>query len=322
MALIGINDGGWAPRGERKPSVLEQIAMGVDVASKVLGAGLGAYKTVAIDKPGQEAANKKSEAEAKYYDAKALAEPGDMNLDRALKRSQIEANIASTQANTTAKTRENALPSLSVGQKTVDEEFAKEYTNWALKGGYSNLQKNIDQLNTAKQALEHSKDISGPTIGLIPLEIRKRSHPHSASVQNDIEDYAQSSLKETLGAQFTQREGEMILRRAFDPAMNEKENARRLEKFITTLDRIKEAKQAAAEWFRDKGTMQGYRGQLHFGLQDFGIDPKKEGIQSPGVNIAPQGAAAAAPAPAKPPIVKQNGHTYTLNPQTGAYESD
>ena len=275
MALIGINDGGWAPRPERGPSALEQIAQGVDVASKILGVGLAGYKTFAIDKPNSEQNMAESKAKAEYYRAQANAKPEDAGLDRDLKRSQIMANIASTQASTSQKNRDLSLPNLTPAQKKVDEEFAKEYTDFSLAGGYSTIQKNLDLLNTAKQKLERAQNVSGPLIGMQPDAVRKITNPESAAIQRDIEESVQASLRATLGSQFTEREGTLILRRAFDPMMSEKENARRVETLINQVDRLAKAKQSAADWFEQHGTMQGFKGKTHFGLSDLGIDLKK-----------------------------------------------
>lgn len=81
MALIGINPGGPAP--ERKPSTLEQIAMGVQIAANVLGTGLKAYEVFGIAKP-------QADAEVRLKNAQAADAGGDRALDRKLKESQIQ----------------------------------------------------------------------------------------------------------------------------------------------------------------------------------------------------------------------------------------
>lgn len=62
MALIGINS---VSSDARKPTTLENIALGVDIASKIVGGGLDAYKTFAIDRPAAQAeAARKAKADS------------------------------------------------------------------------------------------------------------------------------------------------------------------------------------------------------------------------------------------------------------------
>lgn len=244
MGLIGINPVANEPR-QPKMSTLEQIALGVDMATKILGTGIAGYK--------------------------AYNDRNDKTLDDALKMSQIQANIAQTRANTQLKERELAKPALTAGQEEVDKKFANEYSEFNLAGGYSGIQKNLDQLNLAKQRLESGTNISGPLVGLQPDSVRKITNPESASVQRDIEDAIQSTLRATLGPQFTEKEGTRILRNAFDPMLSESENARRVEGIVKSLDRIAKSKQNAADYYEAHGTLKGYRGQTSFGLSDFGL---------------------------------------------------
>lgn len=71
MAVVSVNPGPIRPR---ETSTLENIAMGVDVAAKILGTGLDAYKTFGIERPKlkmqQEelAANKEAKKEENLKD--------------------------------------------------------------------------------------------------------------------------------------------------------------------------------------------------------------------------------------------------------------
>lgn len=90
MALIGVNPS--APR-QKGPSTLEQIAAGVDIATKVLGLGLQGYKTFGIDKP-------QAEARAQYYKAQAENEkyqtPKLSEIDNATIKAYGEQNYIPT----------------------------------------------------------------------------------------------------------------------------------------------------------------------------------------------------------------------------------
>jgi len=101
-------------------------------------------------------------------------------------------------------------------------------------------------------------DISGPWMSLLPESIRKRLAPESAEMQKRAESVIQSSLKATLGAQFTKAEGEMFLSRAYDPALNEEQNYRRLLEVANELKAIANAKEDALSYYRKNKTLQGF----------------------------------------------------------------
>lgn len=66
MAMIGINP---TPQYQGRKGTLERIALGVDIATKLLGAGVGAYKTFAADIPQAEAATQQAKAQTQYLQA-------------------------------------------------------------------------------------------------------------------------------------------------------------------------------------------------------------------------------------------------------------
>lgn len=97
MALIGVNPSQVRQKG---PSTLEQIALGVDVASKVLGLGLEGYKT--FGKPARlatetaEANLAKTRAETKVYENK-LNQGADLSdVDKATIKAYGEQNYIPT----------------------------------------------------------------------------------------------------------------------------------------------------------------------------------------------------------------------------------
>lgn len=86
MPLIGINS---VTRDPRKPSALEQIESGVNIAAKVLGTGLEAYKQLGPDGR-TDRANK--EAQTDYYKAQAEEKRETKTLD-AGKLSDVDKEI-------------------------------------------------------------------------------------------------------------------------------------------------------------------------------------------------------------------------------------
>ena len=102
------------------------------------------------------------------------------------------------------------------------------------------------------------EDISGPWMSLMPEELRKRVFSDSAVAQKRAESIIQGSLKATLGSQFTKAEGDRFLARAYDPALKEEENYRRLLEVAAEIEAIANAKEDAVNYMRKNGTLEGF----------------------------------------------------------------
>ena len=71
-----------------------------------------------------------------------------------------------------------------------------------------------------------------------------------------------------MGAQFTEKEGERLIQRAYNPKLSEAENARRIGALADSVQESLEAKRAAAEYFEQNGTLRGYSGSVRTRLSD------------------------------------------------------
>jgi len=128
--------------------------------------------------------------------------------------------------------------------KKLMEENAKFLTE------SSNLIGNINSLEDALATLETSPDITGILPGLVQNvggdAFLKLVLPQTANAKAQIESVVQESLKSILGAQFTEKEGERILQRVFDPAVSPQENAKRLR---TVLNKLKLGFETKRQYF-------------------------------------------------------------------------
>lgn len=184
------------------------------------------------------------------------------------------------------------------GQQAADKEFAKEYVDWQARGGYADVQKQTDQLNTVLGALESGRELTGPVVGSVPdwLAALAPEGRERIATRELVEEVVQRNLRLILGAQFTEREGERLIARAFNPRLKPEENATRVRRLLTQIQAAAAAKQSATEYFEQNGTLTGWQGKIPQ-LSDF--DPESGG-QSP----APSAPSQAAPVRAR-------------NPQTG-----
>jgi hypothetical protein len=166
------------------------------------------------------------------------------------------------------------------GQQALDKGFAEQYVEDVTKGGSASSAKNIEQLGQAAKTLEKSDVISGPLIGLIPQQLRNIVAPESVQVQQDVEGAIQNQLKQTLGAQFAEREGRELLARAYNPQAEESVNKARVERFMKEAAQARAAKDAANAYYEKYGTLRGFKGKTYQSAADFTFDKeqKKEGL--------------------------------------------
>lgn len=163
-------------------------------------------------------------------------------------------------------------PSLSPAQVAVDKAFAKDYVAF-VQNGAADARKALDELGDAKAALEGSDAITGPVVGAVPDFLAARVGLSGAiSTREDVEQTVQRSLRAILGAQFTEKEGERLIRRAFNPSLDESVNARRVGNLLTQLERAYKAKVEAARYYEENGTLAGFKGPVEFGLSGFNPD--------------------------------------------------
>jgi hypothetical protein len=71
-----------------------------------------------------------------------------------------------------------------------------------------------------------------------------------------------------LGAQFTEKEGERLISRAYNPVLSQPENKKRVDRLIKQIQSAAEAKLEASRYFMAKGTLEGWKGKL-WKMEDF-----------------------------------------------------
>lgn len=250
-------------------------------------------------KEGKEAAQRQltvlhAEAEAQKKDSGTVAPELQREIDRVQSRvsGQPEPGVVgATQSQSEAVTQNRQ----QAAGKTVDEQFAKDYVAFTAGGGSQDAAKQIAQLGDVKKALDNAvlgkgPQLTGPKIGSIPDNILKFSDTGQKviSMRERVEEVVQRSLRAVLGAQFTEKEGERLIARAYNPSLSETENSVRVGRLLTQLQNGFSAKADAAKYFEKNGTLEGWQGKLPT-IGDF--DPDSPGGVSPakGKSIPPSG---------------------------------
>ncbi len=159
---------------------------------------------------------------------------------------------------------------LTDAQINSDKAFGTWYTNeWLLKGGGSTEQTYIESLKGVRDVLadaEKSGDsISGVSQGVLSKFPTAQAffNPEGAIVQDRIASVAQLSLKAILGGQFSEREGELLIQRAYNPLLSEAENIERLTQLINRIDKAENYKKAAAQYYEENKSISGFKGQKY-----------------------------------------------------------
>jgi len=143
-------------------------------------------------------------------------------------------------------------------QMEIDKAFGKDAVDY-LGGGQAQIQANIKNLNDKIRILKSGElNVSGPVIGNTPESIQSFANPAALSFIGDIRDIVFQSLREKLGAQFTEREGDRLVAAAFDQRLPEAENVKRLERLLKTIEGAASSKESMIAHYRDKGTLDGY----------------------------------------------------------------
>ena len=195
-------------------------------------------------------------------DVRKLIKEGDianLRMESAERLAQIKAGQRLGSANAQQLAAASGTAPLP---KKVDEEFAKKYAEYTSGGeeakDFDTIKKLEETLNFAEGNLSSGWDEQ--IMGMMPDKFRDIVDPADKSIEDRIKSVAQTSLKQVLGAQFTEKEGRMLLDRAYNPVQPKEENIRRMRELITSLKSQASSKKAAMDYFAQHGTLQGYRG--------------------------------------------------------------
>lgn len=199
--------------------------------------------------------------EQQMLDRLAKAEGGyTQNISNAIWRSSPKESIENKMATALqlAQKKEELKP--TDAEKEVDKQFAKNYSQFELQGGKKAIENDLKSLGDVISTLKTGKDITGPSVGTTPDIIKRFTNPKSIETQEKVANIVQRSLRETLGAQFTEKEAKQLIDRAYNQSMSQEENARRVKMLAENIKAGLKAKKAAGEYFKKNRTMRGYQG--------------------------------------------------------------
>jgi len=172
---------------------------------------------------------------------------------------------------------------LTPGQEAIDKKFADDYIAWR-GGGGQDMVAQIAQLKPVIESLEAGKPITGVKVAVQPDLLLAITNPKALQSREQVEEVVQRNLRAVLGAQFTEKEGERLIARAYNPKLGPDENAKRLRRLFLQMSTAAEQKQAMTDYFDQNGTLRGFSGKMP-SVQDF-----YKAMEGDPQNITTQGA--------------------------------
>ena len=154
---------------------------------------------------------------------------------------------------------------LTTAQEEMDKIFGKTIADYKLKGQaqvISNLQNLDEKIGILEGTILNEKgqkyNVSGPLIGALDDLALAATFPDAAGFRSDIRDIVFQSLREKLGAQFTEKEGERLVNAAFNFYLEEEQNIGRLKRLYKTIEDAANAKNKSMKYYDENGTLKGY----------------------------------------------------------------
>lgn len=204
------------------------------------------------------------QADIEHTDAttnKTVVDTSGAKAELPFKGPAAAAGVRKTTGEAVRVERENVLPNLTPGQQAADEAWGKDYAAWVAGGGAQGLRNKLQQVAKLQQELRAAGTpgtLSGPLVGRSPKLVRQVVNERSLTMENDARALVTATLRQILGAQFTEKEGERIFNQSFDPTLSEEANAHNLQRILKENLTNAAGRIAATSFYEKNGTLQGF----------------------------------------------------------------
>jgi len=179
------------------------------------------------------------------------------------------AELDFTQREAQAKEQGSRAGQPTTAQEKIDAAYAPEYIAFT-QGGYQDAIKGIEQLGAVQIELnDPNADLSGWAVASQPDILLSVTNPEALQAREQVEEVVQRNLRLILGAQFTEKEGVRLIARAYNPWMEEKYNAIRINRLVKSIREAANAKVAAAKHYEQHGTLKGFESKVNYSYSDF-----------------------------------------------------
>lgn len=183
-------------------------------------------------------------------------------------------------------------PKPTVFENEVDKKSAQDLVQYRTRK--PSVLSDIEKLKEVEALLSSGKaNVSGSLKGRLPFQ--DMTNPVGMDAQEKVAQVTQKDLRQILGGQFAEKEGEQLIRRAYNPLLDEATNLQRVRALREAMEQAVAERDSQLSWVEGegRGTMRGYRGA-----------PTQKTQQ----------------APPPPQMTLPDGTVLTLDPKTGLYQ--
>jgi hypothetical protein len=156
----------------------------------------------------------------------------------------------------------NVASTFTPGQAELDKKAADDVSEWKTTGG-ANATKAISSVQNAIGIMQKDPSATGLMTavreGVLPQAVANWWNPNTTVARAAMRETVQSTLRATLGAQFTEKEGVDLMNRAFDPSLPVAVNIQRAQAILEQVTQVAANRQEMADYFdKNGGTIRGY----------------------------------------------------------------
>ena len=162
---------------------------------------------------------------------------------------------------------QDADAGLTSGQDKLLEEMAKSLSPW-YTGGRQQAEANlntydslVNKLTSGEVTTRNISDLTPEALGISDL-FRQIVNPSGQEAVDRVRQVVFQGLKDTLGAQFTQREAERLVSASYNPALDEATNIARLKDARNVLADVINAKNEFANHIASGGGPASFEGLM------------------------------------------------------------
>lgn len=139
------------------------------------------------------------------------------------------------------------------------EKIVNEY---ALSGKGEMVAGNIKRLESAMEKLKNAPDLTGKKFELLPDAAVRAFYPEAWEAKQAVELVIQPTLKETLGAQMSEAEGERVFARTVALSLPPESNYRKWTLLLKQVKGMHDAKMAVVRHMYKHGNLDNFEGKL------------------------------------------------------------
>tara|TARA_R110000803_G_scaffold152272_2_gene217363 strand:+ start:376 stop:1749 length:1374 start_codon:yes stop_codon:yes gene_type:complete len=147
--------------------------------------------------------------------------------------------------------------------KVIARKSADRMDDWINNGRSAIVQNDLKSLKFAVDILEKNPEATGFWASMTPDALKPYTNPEGVAAKESVEQVIQKSLKPILGGQFGEKEGDRLIARGYNIALEPEENIRRIRMLMTQTKLMADAQDAAVKWQMEHGNMRKYTGKIY-----------------------------------------------------------